>query len=380
MVKSNFAQRGAIWNRRRHTITLHLHRWLGLVGGVLLCTAGLTGAVLVFWHEIDHWVIAQRFGAVIPNGAGVPVAEIVNTVRDNYPNLTLNSLTFPDGADQPYTAWLLGAGEQYWQVFINPFSGLVMGDREWHTSWVGRIYDLHYKLLAGDGGILVMGMVALGTLVLSVTGIILWPGWYKLIAGFRIRWQKVHIKRLNYDIHKVAGIVTAVFLALIGFTGFAWNVPQAKVTEAIHAITLTPKPIDPVSQPIPGKKALSIAELLPRADRAVPDAKIIYVVFPKKPEDALRVGKRQAQETDKWGNTRVYLDQFSGEVIRLQDGTKPNRAEAILNQFGPVHFGTFWGIPSRIFYVLVGWAPTVLMGTGVVMWLYRRRTRTINHS
>ncbi|WP_017651348.1 PepSY domain-containing protein [Fortiea contorta] len=37
-----------------------LHRWLGLVGGVLLCIAGLTGSVLVFWHEIDEIVLGQH--------------------------------------------------------------------------------------------------------------------------------------------------------------------------------------------------------------------------------------------------------------------------------------------------------------------------------
>ncbi|WP_442938394.1 PepSY domain-containing protein [Nostoc sp.] len=40
----------------------------------------------------------------------------------------------------------------------------------------------------------------------------------------------------------------------------------------------------------------------------------------------------------------------------------------ILNSFGPLHFGTFWGLPSRIFYVFVGLAPLILFITGFVMW------------
>jgi uncharacterized iron-regulated membrane protein len=124
-----------------------------------------------------------------------------------------------------------------------------------------------------------------------------------------------------------------------------------------------------------GKKPLGIAALIQRADAAVPNAATTYISFPEKPEEPFRMGKRQMQETDKWGNTRVMLDQFSGKVLQVSDGLRPTRAEAIMNQFGPLHFGTFWGIPSKILYVFVGIAPTVLMVTGVVMWGYRRRVK-----
>ncbi len=231
--------------------------------------------------------------------------------------------------------------------------------------------------MAGDTGTLLMGIVALVTLLLSITGIILWPGWRKLIAGFKIKW-KAHPKRTNFDIHKLAGIITAIFLAFIGFTGFAWNVPQAKVQNVIYAATLTAKqPEEPASQPIPGQQPLPFIELLQRADAAVGSATTTYVSLPEKPEEPFRVGKKQAQETGKYGNTRIYLDQFTGKVIQLSDGLKPSRAEAIINQFGPMHFGTFGGLPTQILYVFVGLAPTILMVTGVVMWWYRRRVKSV---
>ena len=59
-------------------------------------------------------------------------------------------------------------------------------------------------------------------LILSLTGLVLWPGWRKLVTGFKIKWQ-AHIKRVNFDIHKVVGVVAVVFLAMISFTDFCWN-------------------------------------------------------------------------------------------------------------------------------------------------------------
>jgi uncharacterized iron-regulated membrane protein len=357
------------------SLFFHIHRWLGLTVGILLCIAGLTGSILVFWHEIDHLVLAQRFGSLTPTGAPSAIAAIVETVKAAYAsrNLILDSIAMPENAHQPYEVAFEDSAEHFLQVFVNPYTGQIMGDRQWETSWAGIIYELHYKLLAGETGTLIMGIVALLTLILSITGIVLWPGWRKLAAGFSIKWQHVHIKRINFDIHKVAGIITAIFLALTGFTGFAWNVPQAKVTEAIHAVTFTPQPADPVSKPIPGKQPLPIAELMQRADAAFPNVTTTYIEFPKKPEDVFTVGKRQPQESDKYGNTSIMLDQFSGQVVQLQDGVNPNRAEAIINQFGAVHFGTFGGVPTRILYVFVGLAPSVLLTTGFVMWWHRKR-------
>lgn len=365
------------FNRAKlRAIAFHLHRWLGLTAGILLCIAGITGSILVFWHEIDRWWLTQRFGAIIPSSAKAAIPAIVDRLKATYANknLTLSSLTFPFQADDPYIAWLQDTSDRHLQVFVNPYTGQIMGDRQWETSWVGRIYELHYKLLAGDTGLLIMGFVALLTLILGLTGIVLWPGWRRLATGFKIKWHG-HIKRLNFDLHKVFGIITAVFLTFIGFTGFTWNVPQAKVTEAIYAVTLTAKPADPVSKPIPGKQPLAIAQLLRRADAAVPNAKTTYISFAKKPEEVFSVGKRQSQEIPKYGNTRVYLDRFTGKVIQLDNGMKPSRAEAILNQFGPVHFGTFGGRLTQVLYVFVGLSPSILFVTGSIMWSHRRRVK-----
>lgn len=357
-------------------IAFHSHRWLGLVTGILLCIAGITGSILVFWHEIDRAIIAARFGPINPTESMVSIDAIAATVKSAYASkgLTLNSLDFPSSTDQPYILSLQDAAKHYWHIFVNPYTGQILGDRQWETSWIGRIYELHYTLLAGDVGVLIMGIVSLVTLLLSLTGIVLWPGWRKLASGFKIKWN-AHIKRRNFDLHKVAGIVTAVFLAAIGFTGFAWNIPQANVEAAIYVMTFTPKPADPVSQPIAGQSPLPLADLLQRADAAVPNAKTTYIAFANQPEDPVWVGKKQAGEVDRYGSTSVALDRFSGKIVRLQDGLKPTRAEAIINQFAPLHFGTFGGLLTRILYVVVGIAPLILLVTGLMMWLYRKKTQ-----
>lgn len=180
-----------------------------------------------------------------------------------------------------------------------------MGARKMDKHWRGVLLDLHYALLAGDVGKTIVGVVAFLLLLLSITGIVLWSGWRKLIAGFKIKWN-AHPKRVSFDIHKVAGIITAVFLALIAFTGFCWNFSWDE--PIIYAVTFTQKRPDPVSKPIPGKPPLSLSEQLKTASAALLDAVIRTIYFPREPEDALSIRMKMPQKAEEYGMSYVYLD------------------------------------------------------------------------
>ena len=138
-------------------------------------------------------------------------------------------------------------------------------------------------------------------------------------------------------------------------------------------LTFTPKLAEPVSKPIVGKQPLAFADLLQRAEAVFPTAKLTDIYFSSKPEDPFNVGKKQSQESGEHGNTQISLARFTGEVIQVKDGVKPSRADAILNQFGAAHFGTFGVTPTRILYFFVGLAPTILAITGLTMFRFSRR-------
>ncbi|MEH1845437.1 MAG: PepSY-associated TM helix domain-containing protein [Nostoc sp.] len=114
-----------------------------------------------------------------------------------------------------------------------------------------------------------------------------------------------------------------------------------------------------------------MSEILQKADAALPGAATTYINLPQKPEEVYTVGKKQPQETAEYGYSQVYLDQYTGKVLQLQNGLKPTRAEAVMNSFSPLHYGTFWGLPTRILYVFVELSPLILSITGFVMWWYR---------
>lgn len=359
---------------RLRSLIFQLHRYLGLICGLILVVIGTTGSLLVFSSEIEHQLVISKIGVVIPQENLANIDRILATVRTELkqmPGFTLGNLLFPQDATSPYQARLWNDSDQLVQMFIHPYTGQVMGKIPQSDNWLRGLLDLHYQLLAGDTGTIVAGITGLLLFILSITGIVLWPGWRKLIAGFKIKWN-AHPKRLNFDIHKVAGVIAAVFLAFTGFTGFCWNFYDWS-SGIIYAITFTPKPPELTSKPIPGRSPIPIAKIIAIADKAIPNSITTYVGVPNKPKDIVRVGLRQSHELSEFGESEVALDPYTGKVLRVQNSKELPLGDRILNAFVPLHYGTFGGLPTRILYIFVGLSPLILFITGFVMWQYRKR-------
>ncbi|WP_138498271.1 PepSY-associated TM helix domain-containing protein [Nostoc sp. PA-18-2419] len=359
-------------SKKIRELTFILHRYLGLAVGLLLVIVGLTGSLLVFEQDFDRFMITQQYGQITPQKVQVSPESVMNTIETKYAarsDLHLFRIYLPDTPTSPYIGQLSTTKDQRTEVFLNPYTGKVIGERISDNTLIGMMLSLHYSLMAGETGTKIVGIIAFFMCVLTITGLILWPGWRRLIAGFKIKLD-AHPKRANFDIHKVAGIITVVFLFFTGFTGFCWNFYD--LTEPIiYAVTFTPKLSEPVSKPVPGKSTLNLTQQLKIADTALPGAITKSIYFPSKPEEALQIRMKLPQENVEYGNSNVYLDQYSGKVLRVDNALKLPLGDRVLNSFVPLHYGTFWGLPSRILYVFVGLAPLILFITGFVMWRYR---------
>lgn len=359
---------------RLRSLVFQLHRYLGLLCGFILVIIGITGSLLVFEPELEHQFIEHRIGAIVPQENLISIDTVVATVQAELkraPNLTLGNILIPQDATSPYQARLWDANDHLVQLFIHPYTGQVMGTVPEAESWLHIALRLHYELLAGKTGMMVTGITGLLLFTLSLTGIVLWPGWRKLMAGFKIKWT-AHPKRRNFDIHKVAGVIAAIFLAFTGFTGFCWNFHDWS-SSIIYTVTFMPKRVELVSRPLPGQAALPVSKLLEVADSTFPSSITTYVGVPSKPAGVVRVGKRQAHESIRYGESEMLLDPYTAQALRVQDSKTLGLGDRILNAFVPLHYGTFWGLPSRLLYVFVGLAPLILFITSFVMWWYRKR-------
>jgi uncharacterized iron-regulated membrane protein len=360
----------------RQTIA-KIHRYLGLLIGIISIVVGLTGSLLVFRHEIDAWEIQQRFRVSIEKSTPQSPETLINTVTaayavgeasplENRPDWKIAKLIAFSGQDF-YTIRLNLPNDKQQEIFVNPYTGKIIGDRLRQDAIWGRILSLHYQLLSGDLGTTIVGIAALLLLILSITGIILWSGWRKLWLGFKINWRASPL-RLNYDLHKVAGIVTAIFLGATAFTGFCWNFADFTYP-AIYALTLTTETPEVKSILVTGKSTLGLDDIVARSNLALPGAINTAITFPEQPEDVFEISKRLPQDTDDF-SSYVKLDRYSGKILQVQDSRTAKLGDRIINSFVTIHYGTFGGLLTRILYVFVGLTPLILFITGAKMFKF----------
>jgi uncharacterized iron-regulated membrane protein len=72
----------------------------------------------------------------------------------------------------------------------------------------------------------------------------------------------------------------------------------------------------------------------------------------------------------------VFVDQWAGRVLEVQDPRTFSIGESILAWQRAVHEGSGLGPVYRFLVFLSGLAIPLFSVTGVVMWLYRRRAKS----
>jgi uncharacterized iron-regulated membrane protein len=364
--------------RTIRSLAFSLHRYIGLTVGLILVIVGLTGSLLVFQKELDSILVKQQFEQVIPRSQTVSLDVVTNNVTQAYanqPEWKIAQYVFYYDPDI-YRVRLQNSEEQQLEVFVNAYTGKILGDRLRNQSFFGRVYELHYALLAGSIGFVIVGIAGLLMCILTITGLILWSGWRNLISGLKIK-LNASTKRKNYDIHQVVGIIALLGLTFTGFTGWIWNFyPQTE--PAIYALTFTPQPPE-VKSKVTGKASLLVSEIVQQASATIPESTLTSISVPTKPAEVFSVYLKQPQDAQYFAN-KVDIDRYSGEVLQVINSKTAKLGDRILNAFVPMHYGTFGGLPTRILYVFVGLSPTILLMTGFVMYRLRRRPQSVRET
>ena len=139
-------------------------------------TAGISGSLLVFHHELDAWLNPQLH-RVIPTDQRAALNGIANTIESRYPHLVVGYFLFNDHPAaslhiimNPREAALDGRLDRDTprptEVYADPFSGRILGERNWgEIGWssahvMPMIYRFHMSLFLGKVGQWITGVVA----------------------------------------------------------------------------------------------------------------------------------------------------------------------------------------------------------------------------
>ncbi len=415
-----------------------LHFWVALFVAPALLVLACTGLIILYTQPLDLWLHSD-LKVVTPTTSTVSLDDQVATARQRVgPDMVFDAVTPPQDAGASTQVDFLpaeesGIGERnVTQVFIDPYTGQYLGQRQELDGLVGWANQLH-RFFGNDGptvslpafghfiapsaypdatmkvgvGNLIIEMIAVWILVLAASGIYLW--WPRAIEKGKprlaIRWRKGGRIRWR-DLHATTGILLSVVLICYIASGLTWSRYWGENWRAV-ASTVTPSAEidapstpakvgdfdrlgrriawadkeDPVyasitTDPIPKPLDFNVINEIAESEGMIPG----YSIVP--PSDSIVDGETvygSYTVVNHWPQKlseqrTLYLNQFTGETITNATADQDGTLSRITSWGVNTHMGTQYGIVTRILATLACLGVLTSIVSAMAMWWKRRPT------
>lgn len=348
-----------------------LHRWLGLSVGIWAALTALTGSLLVFDDEMDAW-LNPRLLQVEQQSQPRDVDAAVQNVRAAYPDDPIGSLRLPREINEPLV-FRIGT-ERIRQVYVDPYSTELLGERAEHGGVFGFLWDFHVHLLAGEAGETVAGYLALVLIGMLISGLVLWwPSRARLRRAFTINWQAAGIPRM-YDLHRVVGAITTPLILIGVITGAMLVFHTITTNFLLTTLGGPPLAMPPAVSADAGTPRAPVSQWIGQADASLPGARPVSVRFPHDGRAAV-VRQRFDHNPHPNGRSFVSVDPYSAGVVAVHDWRVAGTGVRVSDYKYPLHIGDAFGLPGRLLVLLIGLVPTGLLITGGYVWWRKRQRR-----
>jgi uncharacterized iron-regulated membrane protein len=370
-----------------------VHLWTGVALAAYAIVIGLTGSALVFETEFNRSLHPALYHvAHAPQRVSLDAAvEQIKTTHSDWIAFALRNFDDPGLATDLLMRPASGKSTpNYRVVSFNPYTGEVLLDRLRYAGALGILSNLHVYLLSGETGLLVSGWMALGLLILCVTGLVLWwPGVQRWTAALLLKRRSSWL-RLNWDLHTVIGFWASAAFIVVILTGvdFAFPGPSGKIIELLTGAGYrdTGVSLDAISKKMPRSNApvMTLDQAVAAADRALPpDAPAGYMSLPASAASPFRVVGYYKGAAPYSQLVRILLDPHTGAPLASSSTRDQDRGSRMEQYFVAVHFGLFggdgvFGLLVKIVWVLLGLVPALLAFTGLTMY-WTRKLRPLWH-
>lgn len=356
------------------------HSWLALPIWVLLFVVCLTGTVATVSQEIV-WLLKPEIRANRPFDDAVPLGydAILAAIEDAEPGVAVTSMTRA-GSIFALDVWVTYPDGRGRSLYVNPYTGQVQG--------TGGVFDLRYFIRALHGWLLIpaAGTINWGWYLVSalsipmlgslVTGLVVykkfWRGYLhprlRLRNGARIFWG---------DFHRLAGIWSVPFIAIIAVTG-GWFLVQEGLDD--NSVTFSTAGVPPViaREDVPNGSGADIPwigldEALVHARRRLPGLDPVYVALPANAFAPVSVGGRGAYPLI---FDTAEVNPYNGRIEALRRVSDRSSLELVTESMRPLHTGDFAGLWLKLVYFLFGSLLTMMVFSGMMIWLKRTALAT----
>ncbi|MGA3200998.1 MAG: PepSY-associated TM helix domain-containing protein [Bryobacteraceae bacterium] len=352
---------------------LKIHLCLGLTAGIFLAILGLTGSIMAFEGDLDHWLHPERW-YVTPGRRLLPENDLVSIAQNRFRPALVFAVQFPRASNLAQVLRMTDGTI----VYLNPYDGTVLGNTVGasHTDQLLiYVHQLHLSLVPdpqsapqlAQAGEVVVGVATLFLFLLVSTGLILW--WRRKRVSIRPPNLETPWFTFFHEAHQVMGIYASLFLWIASITGLLIGFDFGQTF--LYAITRSspPAPLQPFpSVPIPGATPLMADQVLQIARRALPNASPAMMLLPQRPAGSFAVLMRVPEETSQSVHSAVTIEQYSGKVLSVRSYLTDSPGYRLIRLNRSIHNGDIFGLPSRVLVSLSSLVLVAMVITGLVIW------------
>ena len=393
------------------------HFYAGLFVIPFMLMLATTGIIYLFKPQLDALMYHNQM-FVQPAATMLPYTQQLEVAQTHYPDATVAKVTPSVTPNRSTEVELTTADEHTLTIFVNPYTGQVLGDRDEDHNLQSVARKLHGELMIGKIGDYLVELAACWGLVLLITGLYLWlPRRRFTVWGTLLpRWWSKNRRVFWRDLHAVPGFYSVLLVGFLILTGLPWSgfwgktfaqvsnqypaqmwdaVPKSTVlTGSLNqngdqvvpwAVEQLPMPQSSTSghQHHSGHNGVSttvIREGIPTGTPvnldsviALAQAKGAAAGFSVSlPEGKTGVYTISGFPDDPTQEVTLHIDQYSGKVladVRWQDyGLVPKAVELGI----AVHMGKYFGFGNQLLMLFACLLVIILCVSGLVMWWQRR--------
>ncbi|NQY89929.1 MAG: PepSY domain-containing protein [Colwellia sp.] len=355
---------------------LNWHSWLGLKLSLLMLVICITGTIAVVSHEID-WLLDSDL-RLEKTAQGINWDAMAGNIKKRYPQRQITYINRPMYGNAASIARTIDPFLGARRVYLNPYSGEIIAEKAWYASVQRVIRDLHRYLLSPIAGIYLVGPFGIILLASLITALVCYKKWWRGFFKLRINNGS---RAFFGSLHKVAGLWSLWFVALIAITG-VWYLLEAAMRDVGIEFQFNEATIQ-VPQVTDRKlierqfieKQLPPSYVIKKAKAQFEHFTVATVVFPKDQETPYYINGFTNAPLVRARSNEVDIDAISGEVLWLRKTHQQGAYEIWIDLADPLHFGDFAGLWTKIIWFIFGLILCALCAIGIVIFLKRIKNR-----
>jgi uncharacterized iron-regulated membrane protein len=381
---------------------LQVHSIIGLAISLIVALIGMTGAMMSFEDEIGASLNAAIMRVEARPAPMLTPDELISRLQAGHDFGKVSAVTMekdPSAAVRVRFARSEG-GSRPSSVYVDPYDGRVLGAPR-GEDFFATVRKLHrWLLLPGDAngyGRQITGVVAIGLIVLLISGIVLrWPHRARSVK----MWLKPNLalrgRGFQRSLHSVVGTWVLLIYLVMPLTGLWYSFDWYKN----GAIWLLSNP-STVAAPMQPKapRGAGAAGAKSAADKPVADRPLsldrawsaflheqgnrfatAQLMLPAGAGTIVRVRSWAQDATHEGARDEFRIDAVTGRVVSSEIYADKTTGERILANLLDIHRGSIFGWPGKLLFMVAAALTPLFVVTGFMLYLSRRRHRRASQS